>query len=248
MDHLELLASFLERCQSEHSSLLDIDAAFGAAIATLGFRHFAYCLHADPADPTLRPVLLHNYPAAWARRFRAAGHFRIDPVLQLATRTVRPFFWDAAFEARPISEAQHIVLEEAAGFGIAHGYTIPLHGRATAGSPRASCSVVPASGALDPRSYTTVRLLALCLYACTGRAHIENSSPAELTTRERECLTLVARGKTDWEIARLLGLSQVTVHYHIEHAKQRFDVITRMQAVVQALRTGQICGTDGQPK
>ncbi|EQD54086.1 protein containing Transcription regulator LuxR, partial [mine drainage metagenome] len=71
---------------------------------------------------------------------------------------------------------------------------------------------------------------------------------AELTPRERQCLELVACGKTDWEIARLLGLSPCTVHYHIENAKRRFDVITRIQAVVRALRTGQISCADGAPK
>ena len=250
MDHIELLQSFLERCQSESGSLAGIGAAFRTAIESLGFRYFACCAHSDPRDPSGAAILLHNYPAAWAQRFRAAGHLRIDPVLRLAARTPLPFFWDAAFAARPITPPQRLVLEEAAGYGIEHGYTMPLHAFAPPDSPRASCSVVPAGGALDPRSYTTVQLLALCLYACAGRARIQlgDAPSAQLTPRERECLALAARGKTDWEIARLLGLSQCTVHYHIERAKQRFDVITRIQAVVQALRSGQISCPDGAPK
>ncbi len=250
MDHLDLLQSFLERCQSEQCSRADIGAAFHAAIERLGFRYFACCSRIDPRDPPTATVLLHNYPAAWARRFRAAGLFRLDPVLQLAERTPAPFFWDAAFATRPITERQRGVLEEAAGYGIAHGYTVPLEACGPPGSPRASCSVVPEGGAIDPRSYTTVQLLALYLYAFTRRARMQPSGAmgAELTPRERQCLELVACGKTDWEIARLLGLSPFTVHYHIERAKRRFDVITRIQAVVQALRTGQISCADGAPK
>ena len=250
MDHLDLLQSFLERCQSEQCSRADIGAAFHAAIERLGFRYFACCSRIDPRDPPTATVLLHNYPAAWARRFRAAGLFRLDPVLQLAERTPAPFFWDAAFATRPITERQRGLLEEAAGYGIAHGYTVPLEACGPPGSPRASCSVVPEGGAIDPRSYTTVQLLALYLYAFTRRARMQPSGAmgAELTPRERQCLQLVACGKTDWEIARLLGLSPFTVHYHIERAKRRFDVITRIQAVVQALRTGQISCADGAPK
>jgi len=250
MDHIELLQTFLEHCQREQDSLAGIGAAFRTAIEPLGFRYFACCSRLDLRDPSATALLLHNYPAAWARRFRAAGHFRLDPVLELAERTPVPFFWDAAFQAQPITASQRAVLEEAAAYGIAHGYTIPLHAYGPPGSPRASCSVVPDGGALDPRSYTIVQVLALCLDAFAARARFQygGAPAAQLTARERECLTLVARGKTDWEIARVLGLSQFTVHYHIERAKQRLDVITRIQAVVHALRTGQISGVDGAPK
>jgi LuxR family quorum-sensing system transcriptional regulator CciR len=62
----------------------------------------------------------------------------------------------------------------------------------------------------------------------------------ELTHRERECLALVAQGKGDWTIGRVLGLGESTVHYHIEQLKRRLHVVTRTQAVVQALMSGQV--------
>lgn len=56
-----------------------------------------------------------------------------------------------------------------------------------------------------------------------------------LTSRQRDCLVLVARGKSDREIGAELGISDQTVHKHIEAAKKRFDVQTRIQLVVRAL-------------
>jgi DNA-binding CsgD family transcriptional regulator len=56
-----------------------------------------------------------------------------------------------------------------------------------------------------------------------------------MTSRQFECLVLVAQGKTDREAADVLGISQQTVHKHIEAAKKRFRVHTRIQLVVRAL-------------
>jgi LuxR family quorum-sensing system transcriptional regulator CciR len=56
-----------------------------------------------------------------------------------------------------------------------------------------------------------------------------------LTSRQRDCLILVARGKNDNQIAEVLGISGQTVHKHIEAAKKRYGVSTRMQLVMHAL-------------
>ena len=61
-----------------------------------------------------------------------------------------------------------------------------------------------------------------------------------LTVRQRDCLLLVARGKSDREIAAALGISNQTVHKHVEAAKKRFDVSTRMQLVIHALFARQL--------
>ena len=57
----------------------------------------------------------------------------------------------------------------------------------------------------------------------------------QLTPRQRDCVALVAQGKSDWEIGQLLGISESTVHKHIEDAKRRFGVSTRIQLVVRSL-------------
>ena len=56
-----------------------------------------------------------------------------------------------------------------------------------------------------------------------------------LSRRERQCLELAAQGKSDWAVGRILGISERTVHHHIERAKHRLGVATRVQAIVQAL-------------
>jgi DNA-binding CsgD family transcriptional regulator len=57
----------------------------------------------------------------------------------------------------------------------------------------------------------------------------------ELTTREREVLAWVARGKTNAEIARLLWLAPSTVGKHLENIYAKLGVSTRTAAVARFL-------------
>ena len=57
-----------------------------------------------------------------------------------------------------------------------------------------------------------------------------------LSPREAECLRLSAHGNTDGDIGRKLGISARTARFHIENAKKKLGVATRVQAVAEALR------------
>lgn len=61
-----------------------------------------------------------------------------------------------------------------------------------------------------------------------------------LSEREIETLSWSARGKTSAEIATILGLSKRTVDFHIDNARDKLGVATRVEAVVRAAREGLI--------
>ncbi len=61
---------------------------------------------------------------------------------------------------------------------------------------------------------------------------------AELTSRELEVLKLVARGKTNQEIAEGLFISKATAKVHVRHVIAKLGVSDRTQAVVRALELG----------
>jgi len=58
-----------------------------------------------------------------------------------------------------------------------------------------------------------------------------NRSP--LSPRESECLRWVADGKTDFEVGKILHISPRTVRFHINNAKAKLGVTTRIQAVAK---------------
>jgi DNA-binding response OmpR family regulator len=59
-------------------------------------------------------------------------------------------------------------------------------------------------------------------------------NPVDLSEREVETLTWAARGKTSAEIARILDLTKRTVDFHIDNARLKLGVATRIQAAIKA--------------
>ena len=64
--------------------------------------------------------------------------------------------------------------------------------------------------------------------------------PVALSPRQIDCIALVAQGKSDWEIAQILGLSRDTVHEYVEAARRRYGVRRRTQLVLRAVRDGHL--------
>ncbi len=56
-----------------------------------------------------------------------------------------------------------------------------------------------------------------------------------VTAREREVLDWLAAGKTDREIAAILGMSPRTVQKHLQHIYEKLGVETRTAAVMRAI-------------
>jgi len=60
----------------------------------------------------------------------------------------------------------------------------------------------------------------------------------ELTTREREVLDLIARGRSNDQIARVLGLSGKTVRNHVSNVLLKIGAPDRSAAIVMAREAG----------
>lgn len=60
------------------------------------------------------------------------------------------------------------------------------------------------------------------------------------SNREREILSLIAKGLTNKEIAGLLGLAEGTIKTHMTRILLKLDADDRTQAVIIALKAGYI--------
>jgi len=73
-----------------------------------------------------------------------------------------------------------------------------------------------------------------------SEAERPSTPPIELPPRELQCLQWCSEGKTNWEIGRILGISERTVEHHIGSAVRRLGCTSRVQGVALALRVGLI--------
>jgi DNA-binding NarL/FixJ family response regulator len=64
------------------------------------------------------------------------------------------------------------------------------------------------------------------------------NNAAALTAREREILALVAQGKSNRDIARVLVLSERTVRTHVSNLLAKLGLASRTQAALWAVREG----------
>ncbi|MFF0530259.1 response regulator [Nocardia amikacinitolerans] len=67
-----------------------------------------------------------------------------------------------------------------------------------------------------------------------------DSRLADLTAREYEVLELIGRGRANAEIARQLGISEVTVKSHVGHIFGKLDLRDRAAAIVFAFDHGAV--------
>ena len=65
-----------------------------------------------------------------------------------------------------------------------------------------------------------------------------------LTDRQVDCVLWAARGKTDYEISVILGISHETVIQHLKMARERYGVQKRTMLAVRALFDGLISFSD----
>ena len=59
-----------------------------------------------------------------------------------------------------------------------------------------------------------------------------------LSPRERDILRGIARGASNKEIGRELGIAETTVKIHVQHVLRKLEVSSRVQAAVLATENG----------
>lgn len=230
---------FVDRlaAKPDPSMLADV---LSETLTVLDLTSFAYLLL--PTEPEEAARLVSNYPAAWTEHYMANGYSSIDPVILQARKIPRSFTWgpEADLHLRP--ESQIEFFEEAAGFGIRSGFTLPIHD-----GPRyvaaLTLSVDARQRTLDSiveRYEPTLQLVATLFHRSARRVLIADRivDGVALSPREYECLDWSAKGKTAWEISVILGISRRTVAYHIENAKAKLGVHAISEAVARFAASG----------
>ncbi len=244
------MGEFSERLAALHTTEAIKDLVL-EVIDPLGFSEFAYHIIQTPDVDNVRTKQAYgifSYPEQWTRHYVANGYVNDDPVVAKVYDEKAPFFWPAAISGDELSKKQRQLLDDARSIGISFGLTIPLQSRA---GETAAFSLIPkkmqSEATLAPGIVNVAHLIGEYLHGRAARMVIEealtNSSKRRrslLSPRESEALTWVARGKSTWEIARILDLSEKSVEFYLDSCKHKLQATNRTQAVVKAIVLGLI--------
>lgn len=224
----------------------DLRLALGGISRELGFAHFALVHHVDLRRAPGAAIRIHNYPDQWEEYHDRQRLGRSDPVHRACQRAAIGFRWSEMPRMIQLTSRDLQVLDAAAGQGIGQGFTVPAH---VPGELSGSCSFATARGVpLQPDKLALTQLVGAFAFEAARRLTRVNEqqgpTAVHVSDRERECLIWVARGKSDWEIARILGISPDTVHQYVKHTRLTHDVVSRSQLVAKALFSGTITFLD----
>lgn len=206
----------------------------------LGFRYFALTHHTD-VRKSVGAIRIHNYPEGWEQWFDDQGLGTCDPIHRASQMTSVSFAWSRVDELIALSGRDRLVLETARVSGIGDGITVPAH---VPGETHGSCSFAVQTGQAIYEDRLPLAQLA-GIFAFEAARHLRRvrhmpPGALKLTDRQRECVMWAARGKSDWEISKILGVSHETVIQHLKQARERYGVAKRTLLAVHALFDGSI--------
>lgn len=208
-----------------------------AALRKFGFESFLVTGVPEPPQRLEPYILMNGWSEEWSSHYMKEDYYIDDPVAAWCRQTINPFEWSEAevdLQRRPRAGE---VMQTAADFGMKHGFLVPVL--------RSSgfCACVSMAGEhpdLEARAKRAIHLISLFAHAritlLQGTNAVVQSGGPGLTKREREVLTWIAVGKTSWEIAKILGITERTVNWLVAQASRKLDAVTRTQAVVNAIR------------
>jgi len=185
--------------------------------------------------PGEEPYFAVTYSPEWVEHYKTERFVNIDPAIQVGLRRVLPIDW-AEFDRK--DQKVRRLFGEACEFGLGRqGLSLPVHGR---NGDRALVSITSEARAwewqqLRLRYMRDFQLLSLHMHQAMLR--LEGGQRAEhpaLSPRERECLQWTAEGKTSWECAVILGLSERTVRFYLESARHKLGAANTLHAVIKA--------------
>ena len=211
----------------------------------LGFAFFALTHHVDIRQAPQPAIRLATYPAEWVDFFDRQRLGPSDPVHRASHLTSVGFAWSDVPAMIPLARRDRDILDRAQLAGIGDGFTIPAH---VPGESYGSCSFATRRGEpIEPDALPRAQLVGAFAFEAARRLWkiraVDKPVPG-LTDRQRDCLLWAARGKSDWEISRILGISHETVIQHLKQARERYGVGKRTLLAVHALFDGTISFLD----
>ncbi len=214
--------------------------------ATFGIAHILY-VDAVCTPSGVKPHrLFHTFGGPAVQAVRALGAAVFEPPLRHALCAIRPLDWNSMAAGTPARDSLDRI---AARLGIAAcGVSYPLISRE---GRQALFAVQIDAEACEWHRFRRLhdrdmQALAIEFHALMqgGDAGGASDQTPRLTRRERQALYWAAAGKSYWEIAVILGITERTVRYFMANARRKLNVVSNTQAVAEAAWRGLLPGPD----
>lgn len=228
----------LDFCSSKEG----IAAAVDEQTQALGFDYWVYSVKVFRGTVCAASWSMHNFPKGLWSACCFDDKNKADPFTHRSRQHLVPKVWlieewrDSAGCSGPLFEAAYRA-------GITGGLCLPIHDVAGVVGTFVLTTIRPVARAALEAASTRALLFSKYLYeACRPYILQPPGEPPccgiKLSPRELECLTWASRGKTAWEIGRLLDISEHTAVFHLRNASTKLGTSNRQQAVARFIQLG----------
>jgi len=194
--------------------------------------------HSLDADDAREHIHYRETPKGWEQIYSERGFAQTNFVTHTSRRSARPFVWsEVTLVGDSFAKANDEMWNVLHAFRLNDGIAVPNHA-----PTNVSVLSLATFDGVDLSSELR-KAIVLSSHYVHDRLRELDTPPfksVHLTPRERDCLAFAAEGKSDWDIGQILGIAQSTVHAHVENAKRKLGVKTRMQAVAKLARAGEL--------
>jgi DNA-binding CsgD family transcriptional regulator len=218
----------------------DIDEVLSIARAFYRLHGFEALSYARPSHdtPGRTDMLFRGFPEAWVSSYRE-GLDRLDPFPALAARSGRPLRYSVVMQGKPLAGDLLHFIEQARAHGVTDGYIFPTFG------PRQHLAAIGITMADHPDRVDHADVPVLHCVAQAAHLRIDQFEEdvverPRLAPREVTILHWIARGKSNEEIAMILGSKRPTIATHIKRIFIKLNVSDRAAAAVKGLKFGLI--------
>lgn len=243
LQHIQL-ENFLPNTALGAANIGDLETLCQRYVKELGYQYFSYFAYFPIAKSNQS---MSNFPLEWTSTEDGSINNSSSPVTLACQSSTTPFFWERMHNTKNVkTDGASSFITNASHHGIYDGLCVPVH---AAGSEWGMLNVAKN---LPNTKSTLETIYTLQLFAATLHQAVKQTSSSQqknsvqeksLSPREKECLDWIAAGKTAWETAQIIGITESTVAFHIRNTINKLNASNRTHAVAVGMARSLISGS-----
>jgi LuxR family transcriptional regulator, quorum-sensing system regulator BjaR1 len=221
------------------TSLPQIARTLGRAVGEYGYTSLGINGLPPPAKGADPFVLTESTPSGFRDCYIDERFYLVDHICAHTRTTYEAFRYSEAPYPQNNAAGHRRFLQALDTFGLNKGLIVPI------GRPGNIPACIWLAGANPDLHDDAKRAIQLIALFAASKAYALRRPPGvppcrPLTGNERDVLQWISAGKTSWEIGSISGRSERAINKNIADAMLKLNAVTRTQAVVNAIRNGEI--------
>jgi len=185
-------------------------------------------------------IYLSNFPQETLDYFIQRKQLGTDILLGYAFSNTTSILWNELSQNTEKSKNNTGYFSELLSQGLNNGLSVPIN------SPNGQVALISLASKnrdLDEKiindALITTEIFSRYLFDAFNRIDkIENPKVSHLTERELECVFWACEGKTAWEMAHIIGVTERTINFHLTSVIKKLGASNRQHAVAKAVLYG----------